>query len=408
MKKISLVILWLCFVLLPISLFAESRVAILNLKNEAGLKTVEIGFLSDVVREVFSKVKQKNQFHIMTRENINALLDKPLEECISENECEITLGRNLQAQILVTGDVLKIGDKYRFFLRIYDVKSAKLLGSESGRAINIDELEKEIKSASVRLTENIVIVDHDSAETPVAKIEKETTETIDPPMVKSDLVGDTIGINQGQMLDRDIKQGFGIAEKYAMIILQIENGSEAALAGLKVEDILLMNQISSLEQLNEYLRNLAFYETAKFSYLRNVDGEQKRFEVSFMKRPYLIGGFCTNGTDSSYHIRYRLSESYKYDKNYKNLPLSQYLQTKYKLKDIYSVGIDSINQKDFHANCNSKDSSPGPWDAHYKDHKFFVRITVEDKQYQKSSYFVNLVPNQYYVWDRYACNNCLY
>ncbi len=115
MKKISLVILWLCFVLLPISLFAESRVAILNLKNEAGLKTVEIGFLSDVVREVFSKVKQKNQFHIMTRENINALLDKPLEECISENECEITLGRNLQAQILVTGDVLKIGDKYRFF-----------------------------------------------------------------------------------------------------------------------------------------------------------------------------------------------------------------------------------------------------------------------------------------------------
>jgi hypothetical protein len=405
MKKVNLVILWFFLTILPISLFAESRVAILNLKNEAGLKTAEVSFLSDVVREVFSKSNQKNQLHIMTRENINALLDKPLEECISENECEITLGRNLQAQILVTGDVLKIGDKYRFFLRIYDVKSAKLLGSESGRAINIDELEKEIKSASLRLVDRISMNDLD---TPTDKIQKEKTadQVVEykdqnaekdqpaPAMVKSDLVGRTIGITQAQMLDQDIKQGFGITEKHAMMILQIEQGSEAALAGLRVEDILLMNRISSLELLNELLRILPFYETAKISYLRNIDGEQKRFEVNFIKRPYLIGYFKYGGDTLS-----DIDGS---------SPLGQSLQIKHKLKDISQVQIETINQKDFRVECEYQNSYPGAWDAHYKDHKFFVRITVTDKQNQQSSHFVNLIPNQYYVWDRYACANKLY
>lgn len=386
----------LLWIILPIVSFAENRVAILNLKNEAGLKSIEISFLSNIVREVFSKVKQKNQLHIMTRENISALLDKPLAECISENECEITLGRNLHAQILVTGDILKIEDIYRFFLRIYDVKSAKLLGSESGRAINIDALEKEITSASIRLAENIKIAD--SKDTPIAQTEIEKTKTT--PRLQSDLVGETIGITQAQILDQDIKQAFGITDQYAMMVLQIKHGSEAELAGLKVEDIFLMNQISSLAQLDEYLRSLAFYETAKFTYLRNVDGEQKRFEVHFMKRPYLLG--YSNGHQANFF------PNMNGDGSLDKLPLSQYLQTKYKLKEISLVHIDSINQKVFNLFCHEKKSYPAAWDAHYKDHRFFIRITVQDRQNNQVSHFVNLIPNQYYVWDRFACQNYLY
>jgi hypothetical protein len=379
----------------PILGFTQERIAILNLKNDAGLKEPEIAFLSDLIREDFSKNKLKN-LQIMTKENINALLEKPLEACVSESECEVTLGRNLQAQFLVTGQILKIEQKYRFFMRIYDVKSANLIRSESGKASNIDELEQGLHQGSIQLIKSLSQEPIEETESKTQAKNPEETDNNQNQIIESkiELIGDTIGITEAQTLSNDIKQGFGIKEKYAVMILNIQSNSEAYLAGLKVEDILLMNNTANINELNQKLKDLPFYQNMQITYLRNIDGELKKFNVNFYKRPYLLG-YRRNNNNNFYQNDIR-----------KDLPLYQFLTTKYKMKDIYNVEILTINQSRPNFYCENQNDIA--WKAH-QDRKWFIRLTVYLSGSDKSeSHFVNLLASPYYIWDRYACANLLY
>ena len=65
--------LWLTLVTLTLSLFvalsvgyAKERVAVLELKNKAGVKSAEVGYLSDVLRQVASELPTR-RFSVMTR-----------------------------------------------------------------------------------------------------------------------------------------------------------------------------------------------------------------------------------------------------------------------------------------------------------------------------------------------------
>jgi hypothetical protein len=47
----------------------KERIAVLDLKNKAGVKPDEVGYLSDVLRQVASELPTR-QFSIMTKDNI--------------------------------------------------------------------------------------------------------------------------------------------------------------------------------------------------------------------------------------------------------------------------------------------------------------------------------------------------
>lgn len=122
------------------------RVAVLEFKNDAKLKTDEIRFLADLFRR---KALTLNKYGlvVMTRENILELMEpgKALEQC--EGACEVETGRLLGASYLVSGQVLRIEGTLKLVANLYDTKSGALISSIQHSGPTVTALERSIMSS---------------------------------------------------------------------------------------------------------------------------------------------------------------------------------------------------------------------------------------------------------------------
>ncbi len=85
---------------------------------------------------------------VMTRENILVLLQsggKTLADC--EGECEVDTGRRLGADYVISGDMLKVGTKYKLDLRLHDTHDGQLLSGATGSGATADDLDANIAAA---------------------------------------------------------------------------------------------------------------------------------------------------------------------------------------------------------------------------------------------------------------------
>ena len=72
----------------------------------------------------------KDEHLIMTRENmLEILFDMGKDASCMEGQCEVEVGRNVGADLIVTGDILKMGSMYVLTLKLYDTTSGALLNS---------------------------------------------------------------------------------------------------------------------------------------------------------------------------------------------------------------------------------------------------------------------------------------
>ena len=129
----------LFLILIPASLsaFDEMRVAVLELRNEAGLTSQEARLLTDKVRNAASRSLARRDFIIMTRENIKDLLPPgtDLSKCTTA-KCEVEIGRNIQADYIVTGEIIRYDDDYLINLKVHHSESGAFLGSQSAEGAN--------------------------------------------------------------------------------------------------------------------------------------------------------------------------------------------------------------------------------------------------------------------------------
>ena len=110
------------------------RVAVVELRNGAGLSQDEASYLTDQVRTQASAALPGERFLVMTRESIVALLPlgKTLADC-AKQQCEVEVGRTIGADYIVTGEVLKFDDELRLNLKVHYCGSGAFLGSEIAR-----------------------------------------------------------------------------------------------------------------------------------------------------------------------------------------------------------------------------------------------------------------------------------
>ncbi|MFN3199656.1 MAG: hypothetical protein ACE366_14720 [Bradymonadia bacterium] len=126
------------------------KIAVLNLGNGASLSPTEIIYLTDQVRGAALRLDQK-KFLVMTRENILEMLPPGVDLASCETDCEVETGRNIGADYLVTGEVIRFGAKLKASLRIYDTRSAALIGQTSGSAARLEALERPVVAAASKL-----------------------------------------------------------------------------------------------------------------------------------------------------------------------------------------------------------------------------------------------------------------
>jgi formylglycine-generating enzyme required for sulfatase activity len=182
MRYICFLSLIFCVFLLNLSAQQnrEGDIAILEITfNGKGLTNEQIGFLSDDIRGVAAKI---TNYRIMNKENIFAILrDKGIDpnKC-GEAECEVDYGRMLQADMVVTTNIIYEGGVYYIKLKLYDVSRATLENSvdRECRGCDFSKLRSAVKDASQELFGGVVEVGELTPQ-PAGKPEREPPKRVE-------------------------------------------------------------------------------------------------------------------------------------------------------------------------------------------------------------------------------------
>lgn len=128
----------------------EMKVAVLEFVNQAELSSFEIESVTDMVRSSALAVPTKRLF-VMTRENILEMLPPGIDLASCEGACEVETGRNVGADLVVSGSVGKFGDRVQVKMKLHDTRSGRLLGAQVVSAASVTDLEGAIKKAGAEM-----------------------------------------------------------------------------------------------------------------------------------------------------------------------------------------------------------------------------------------------------------------
>lgn len=160
-------------------------------------------YLTNVMREQAVKELPASQnYTIMTRDNINAMLPPGmiLDEC--EGSCLAETGRNISADYICQARVGRFGGMLTMTAELYETAGNKLIASFNGRGANVNELLTIIEQKSPdffrsarELTESIAAAEKEYAPV-VEKVEPEVPAAKDVAAENTDTkVGESVPTN---------------------------------------------------------------------------------------------------------------------------------------------------------------------------------------------------------------------
>ena len=131
------------------------KLAVLEFHNYTGISEHEAMFLTDLVRGAAVLALPEEGYLVMTRESIFELLPpgKTLTDCVGE--CEVETGRNIGADYIVSGELIRFGASLRLSLKLFETQTSRLIGTQTVKAGAVEELEAPIRTASNTLFRKI-------------------------------------------------------------------------------------------------------------------------------------------------------------------------------------------------------------------------------------------------------------
>lgn len=150
---------FLLILLLVIPLWANTYVAVVETISENGVVgRSERMFITDKLRERAKRILPEYMgYIIMTRENIDVMLDptKKIEEC--EGSCLVETGRNIGANFISQARVGRFGEQLTLSVELYETKNNNLVGSFTALSVDTVTLLREIEQKADGLFEQILI-----------------------------------------------------------------------------------------------------------------------------------------------------------------------------------------------------------------------------------------------------------
>jgi TolB-like protein len=126
----------------------RGKLAVLDFQNFAkDLSKEDVHYFADVVRG--ATLKTSPGMEVMTRENLLVLLQatgKDASNC--EGECEVDTGRRIGADAVISGEVLKVGSRYKISLKLHETHEGRLLSTGVASGKSIDELDEKLQQAA--------------------------------------------------------------------------------------------------------------------------------------------------------------------------------------------------------------------------------------------------------------------
>ena len=122
LNRILLVVL-ISIMMVSDALAEVKRLAVLEFRSGA-IDSAYLLNLSDQSRRAAVEILSDEEYLIMTRENMMQILtDMGKDASCMEGTCEVEIGRNVGADVIITGDVLQIESTYVLTLKLYDTLS---------------------------------------------------------------------------------------------------------------------------------------------------------------------------------------------------------------------------------------------------------------------------------------------
>ncbi len=170
------------------------KLAVLALRNNAGITPDEAAYLTDRVRDSAARLLPVGDCLVMSRESMAALLPEgaDLADC-SVGDCEVEAGRMVGADYIVTGEILKFDGALRLNLKAHHCESGALLGGESVGGAKLTVLEAGLDRGANRLLSRVCehaglpapAPEPEPAVPPAAKpvpVEAPVTQQVSPPV----------------------------------------------------------------------------------------------------------------------------------------------------------------------------------------------------------------------------------
>ena len=163
-----------------------------------GVDDEDLLSLSDQVRYAAIHLLPKNKYSIYTRENLTQILSDNEVECV-EGQCEVETGRNIGADYIISGNVLRRGSELKLVLKFHDTSSAKLMAIEQVTSGSTRGLIKRTPSLSRKLMLNALDLKISTRELNKAKSSLRKSQAIDVGLIALSLA--SIGVSAHQFAD---------------------------------------------------------------------------------------------------------------------------------------------------------------------------------------------------------------
>ena len=127
----------------------SGKIAVLEVKSGTReLSAQDARYFTDVIRGAV--LKAAPQLEVITRENLLVLL-KSADLASCEGECEVETGRRIGADQIVSGELAKIGTRFKLSLRLHETHDGRLLGATVASGSTVDELDQAASQAVTSL-----------------------------------------------------------------------------------------------------------------------------------------------------------------------------------------------------------------------------------------------------------------
>ncbi len=128
----------------------RKKIAVIELQNPANLSDQEVSYITDLARGAALRLPSAEYF-VMTRENVLEQLPPGVDLAACVGECEVETGRNVGADYVMSGEVIRFGESLRVSMKLHDTRDGALLGTERASGARVDVLEEPVVQAATRL-----------------------------------------------------------------------------------------------------------------------------------------------------------------------------------------------------------------------------------------------------------------
>jgi hypothetical protein len=140
---------------------AGARLAVLELRNKLkgrDAEALDLSYFADLARGAALRAVPSAQ--VMTRENLLVLLQaqgKKLEDC--EGQCDVETGRMIGADLVVSGEALRVGSAFKLDFKLHETRTGRLLAQAVASGRSADDLDIETQRTVLRLFEGAGLVE---------------------------------------------------------------------------------------------------------------------------------------------------------------------------------------------------------------------------------------------------------